>query len=128
MGAAVGCRVVGGIAQAEVRAEVDDSVRKRAVVRDAGLGQPVRHRQEQHVDRRECLARGEAQRRLPAQVGVNLVHEAAHVPLGRDLRHLDAGMPQQQAQQFAARVTGRASDAHRQPVRAHATTPTASST
>ena len=51
---------------------------------------------------------------MPAQVGMDEVRKLPGIGLRRDLRHLDLGMEQQQPQQLAPGVAGRAdnSDLH----------------
>ena len=98
------------VAQPEVRAQVDDSRRERAKLVDAGHRLSVGQAEEQHVAGLELGGGGELEPRRPAEVRMRVVHELPGQPFRGDLAHLDARMEQEEAQQLATGVSGRAGD------------------
>jgi hypothetical protein len=107
---AVPALVERGIAQAEVGGEVDHARRERREPIDRLHRAAVRQAEEQHVAGLELIERDEFQLARGAQVRVSEVDEGACISLARDLRDVDLRVREQQAQQLAPGVAGRAGD------------------
>ncbi len=107
---AVPLRVVGGIAQPEVGAEVDDDRRLLAQLGHLPHGDAVRQRDEDDISRLQVGERRELEVGPLAQIGVDGTDELAGVPLRRDLLDRDLGMVEQQADQLTARVAAAANN------------------
>ena len=107
---AVPLRVVGGIAQPEVGAEVDDDRRLLAQLGHLPHGDAVRQRAEDDVGRLQVGERRELEVGSLAQVGMDRTDELAGVPLRGDLLDRDLGMIEQQADQLAAGVAAAANN------------------
>ena len=106
--AAVPAHVAGRVAQPEIRAQIDDPGREGTELVDSRHRLSVGQTQKQRVAGFELGCGGELQPRRRTQVRVCVVHELPGQTLRRRLAHLDARMEQQQPQQLASRVSGRA--------------------
>ncbi len=102
------------LAQAKVRAEVNDAGRQPSQLFDTLLRGAMRQAAEKHVHGLQLAGCRELQPRPAAQIRMDEVHEAARVALRRNLGHVRVWMIEQQAQQFAAGVAGTAQDGHAQ--------------
>ena len=107
---AIPARVVFAPTEAEVRAQIDDAIRQLGELLDAANCAPVRQAEEQDVDPLQRLGPHELERRPAPQIGMREVHELAVQPLARHLPHVEAWMAEEQPDQLAAGVAGRADD------------------
>ena len=109
--------VLAGIVQPEVRAQVHQLRRQPLERLDALHGLAMGQTQEQHIARLQLIHLAELELGALAQVGMGLEGELARVALRGHLAHLHPRVSQQQAQQLAAGVAGRADDGDLQLLR-----------
>ena len=102
--------VAGGVAQAEVGAEIDDAIGERRELIDPAHRAAVRQAEEQQIAFLDRFRSHELQLRAFAKIRMREVDELAVEPLARDLLHLEMRMREREAQQFAAGIAGGADD------------------
>ena len=113
------------VVHTEIGREIDDVAGQAGDLLDAFLRLAVRQRQKQHIARLKLAGGCEADRlgsgrtgqraglstlTRRTQVGVEAMDEFAGVAFGSDLGNLDLGMAEQEAEQFAAAITGATDD------------------
>ena len=100
--------VVGRVAQAKVRAEVDNALSQAGEVLDAAHGATVGQPQEEQIAGLQVRGADKLELGRPAQIGVGEVDVGAGITFARYLGDFNLRMLEQEAQQFTAHVAGRA--------------------